>query len=193
MVTEKLDKGGTGKRSVQVEKHDVMAWARGLIDLSPSLPKPVLHKAFKDWLAMLTTLYPELFAGEKPMLKTPTATDVDSILKVGYRRVLDLFAFLGGSDWASVAPPPTTGKEDATVGKEDDEEEGEALETEREDALLRETEPFLVRLATKQATAGAEWKLADLQVTRLVISDERPPTRFGNRQIPTRSPGASSG
>jgi hypothetical protein len=180
-VTQKpKGKGKARKAEVDVGKDDVMAWARGLIDLSASLPKPILHKAFKDWLAMLTTLYPELFEGTDAMLKTPEPEQVDSILTDGYQKVLDLFKLMGGSEWAAVSTPPTTA---APAPDDDDDEEGVALDAETDDPLLRETEPFLVRLTTKQAAAGAVWDVADLQVTRLVISDERPPTRFNNRQM----------
>ena len=122
------------------------------------------------------TLYRALFAGDEPMLKTPDPEEVDTILTDGYTKVLDLFALMGGSPWSAFSPVPL----DKEAEKED---ESVALEPEREDALLRETEPFVVRLATERKTAGDRWELGDLEVTRVVISDERPPTRFDPRQM----------
>ena len=183
-VTERnASGGGSSRRSVPVTTSDAMAWARGLVDLYPGLPAAILHKVVKDWLAMLQTLYPKLFDADKPLLKKPTAEQVEAVKTKGYDQVLELFKVMGGES-ASTSEPPKSGKEtEKGEGSEQDDEAGEDVESERQDTLLRETEPFLVRLATKHATAGTLFELDDLQVDRLVISDERPPTRFNNRQM----------
>ena len=150
----------------------------------PSRTAPaILHKVVKDWLAMLQTLYPKLFDGDEPLLRKPTAEQVEAVKTKGYDQVLELYEVMGGES-ASSSEPPKSGKEtEKGEGSEPDDEAGEDVEPEREDTLLRETEPFVVRLATKHATAGTLFELDDLQIDRLVISDERPPTRFNNRQM----------
>jgi hypothetical protein len=173
----------------------------------------VLLKVFSDWLKVITTLYPKLFdprTDAEALLRRPTADQVGLIRDHGYPLVLALFEYMRGGELVvpavaptepepEIATEPVITTEPATdpVEEEEDdeaeeatrEEEPEVTEAEEvsrpEENQLRETEPFAVRVNSRLTDAESNNVGPDgITVTRLVISDERPDTRFrGGKQM----------
>jgi hypothetical protein len=160
---------------------DIKAAARGLVDLHGGLKEIVLWKVFNDWLEMLTVVFPNVIFAAK-IIKLPKVASVNALKTEGYPAVAKLYKEMGIDDVLEKDAKATATKEKAT-----DEAEAEAEVSAMTGAggaqQLAEAEPFLVRVPTS-ISAGAEdtYEAKDLNVDRLVVSDERPPTKFGKDQ-----------
>lgn len=161
---------------------DIKAAARGLVDLHGGLKEMVLWKVFNDWLEVLTVVFPNVIFVAK-IIKLPKVASVNALKTEGYPAVQKLYEEMGIADVPEKDVRVTATKE--TTKAEDPEAEAEvsAMTGAGGAQQLAQAEPFLVRVPTS-ISAGADdvYEAKDMHVDRLVVSDERPPTKFGKDQ-----------
>jgi hypothetical protein len=178
--------------------------ATGLVDLNAGLAPVVQAKVFQDWLNLVNELAPGLIKeSDKDAMDRLAASDkpdASASASEWYHYFQALVkTVIGGAPEPEVVVAPVAPKKRKGKGKEAPAKKAKKGDIEAEEDIqssaddpdvmeaeslreLNEREPFLVTVDST-VTGGSTYPAGDLQVKRLSVSDERPPTMFGTRQM----------